>query len=112
MRISYIKLADGEERPVCFSLSAVEELQDEFGSLEEMGTQLRAGGVKSISKVLEILLRAGKNYCKAMGQECPPDLKCKPGDLIDVSDGMSIVSEIFAAIGGDSDRTVETAGKN
>lgn len=111
MRVSYVLLA-GEKRPVCFSLSAVEELEEKFGSLDKMREELVSGRVAAINSVLEIMLRAGRNYCTAMGIECPAPLNCRPSDLIDVHDG-SVVREIFAAMGADTERTVETKqGKN
>lgn len=111
MRVSYVLLG-GEKRPVCFSLSAVEELEDKYGSLDAMREELVKGSVKAINTVLEIMLRAGQNYCEAMGMDCPAPLKCRPGDLIDVSDS-SVVNDIFSAMSADSERTVEVKqGKN
>ena len=111
MKISYIDLGDKERRPVCFSLSAIEAIEDEFGSLDAMREALVAGKVKAINRVLEIMLDAGQKYCSAMGTECPLPLKCRPGDLIDVRDS-SVISAIFDAIAGDSERAVEVKGKN
>ena len=111
MKISHIDLGDGEKRPVCFSLSAIEAIEDEFGGLEAMQKGLVAGKVKIINKVLEIMLDAGQKYCAAMGIECPQPLKGRPGDLIDVRDS-SVVSAIFDAIRGDSERAVEVKPKN
>lgn len=110
MRVSYITLG-GEKRPVCFSLSAIEDIEDRFGSLDKMRDELTSGKVKSINAVLEIMLRAGQAYCEAVGEECPPPLKCRPGDLIDVTDN-NVVHDIFAAITGDTERTVEVRSKN
>ncbi len=111
MRISHIDLGDGEKRPVCFSLSAIEAIEDEFGGLEAMREGLVAGKIKTINRVLEIMLDSGAKYCAAMGVDCPPPLKGRPGDLIDVRDG-SVISAIFDAIAGDSERAVEVKGKN
>lgn len=106
MRLSYIMLG-GEKRPVCFSLSAIERIQDEFGGLDEMRDALVEGKVSAINTVLDIMLSAGEAYCRGMDIPCPPTLKCRPGDLIDVSD-KEIVSEIFAAMANDAQRGVET----
>lgn len=113
MRVSYVLLG-GEKRPVCFSLSAVEELEEEFGSLDAMREALVSGRVTAINRVLEIMLRAGNNYCEAMGLEHPAPLKCRPSDLIDVSDirDGSVVTDIFAAMKNDTNRSVETTRKN
>ena len=111
MKLSYIQLGEGEKRPVCFSLSAIEDIEDEFGGIDNMKESLLAGKVKAINKVLEIMLRAGDAYCRGMGIACPPPLKCRPGDLIDVRDN-AIVTQIFDAIKGDTERKVEAKGKN
>ena len=111
MKLSYIQLGEGEKRPVCFSLSAIEDIEDEFGSLDKMKESLLAGKVKAINKVLDIMLRAGEAYCRGMDIPCPPPLKCKPGDLVDVRD-QSFVTQIFDAIKGDTERNIETQGKN
>lgn len=111
MKLSYIQLGDEEKRPVCFSLSAIEDIEEAFGGLDAMQKQLVAGKVKAINTVLEIMLRAGEAYCKGMDIPCPPPLKCRPADLIDVRDG-SIVHQIFDAIQGDTERDIETQRKN
>lgn len=112
MKLSYVQLGDDKEkRPVCFSLSAIEEIEEKFGGLDKMRDGLTKGKVKTITTVLEIMLRAGENYCKGMGIDCPPPLKCRPSDLIDVRD-KSVVEQIFAAISADSERDIELSGKN
>lgn len=110
MKLSYVQLG-GEKHPVCFSLSAIEAIEDEFGSLADMQKSLSGGSVKAINRVLEIMLNAGHAYCEGMGIEAPAKLKCKPADLIDVTDS-DIVKEIFAVISGDSERAVEVRSKN
>ena len=110
MKISYVQLGR-EKRPVCFSLSAIEDIQDTFGSLGKMREELTAGNVKAINSVLEIMLKAGRIYAEANGEDCPPPLKCRPGDLIGTDD-IDIVSEIFAAIGDGTERKVEAKSKN
>ena len=111
MKLSYIQLGDGEKRPVCFSLSAIEDIQDAFGDLDGMRDGIKSGSVKAINTVLEIIIRAGAAYCKGMGIDCPPPLKCRPADLIDATDS-SIVSQIFDAMVNDAEREVETQRKN
>lgn len=111
MKLSYIEL-NGEQHPCCFSLSAIEEITDEFGSLDDMRKGLVGGNIRTISRVLEAILRAGRTYCETTGKECPPPLKCRPGDLIDATDA-SIVNQIIGAMTNDTSRAVETkAGKN
>ena len=110
MKLSYVQLG-GEKHPVCFSLSAIEAIEEEFGSLDEMREGLSKGSIKAINSVLEIMLDAGRAYCVGMGMEVPTKLKCRPSDLIDVTDS-EVVHEIFAAISGDSERAVEVRSKN
>jgi len=110
MKLSYVQL-EGEKHPVCFSLSAIEAIEDAFGSLDAMRDSLTKGSVKAINTVLEIMLDAGRAYCSGMGMDCPPKLQCRPSDLIDASD-TDIVGDIFAVISGDSERSVEVRSKN
>lgn len=110
MKLSYVQLG-GEKHPVCFSLSAIESIEDEFGSLDTMRDGLAKGSVKAINTVLEIMLEAGRAYCLGMGMDCPPKLRCRPADLIDVTD-TDVVKDIFAVISGDSERSVEVRSKN
>ena len=110
MKVSYIKLGE-EKRPVCFSLSAIDRLNDEFGDLDGMREKLVSGNVKSVIRVLEILLDAGTAYCRGMGIPCPPPLACSPGDLIGIGD-RNIVSDLFEAMRQDGERSVETQSKN
>lgn len=114
MKTTYIELA-GNKYPLCFSLSAVEELCEEYGDLENMSAALTSAKVgeklKAVSRVLEILMTAGRRYNETMGLELPPPLKGRPADLIDVTDGKAIEA-IFAAIKADSKREVEGKAKN
>ena len=110
MKLHYLNIG-GEKRPACFSLSAVEEIEDEFGSLDKMVEDLNKGKVKTVGKVLDIMLKAGTAYCAGMGIECPPPLKCRAADIIDVTDA-DVIKEIFSVMNGDAERTVEVKGKN
>ena len=115
MRISYIELKAGERHPLCFSLSATERLIDEFGDLDKMRKAITETGslsdqIKSIDIVLTVLLEAGRNYCKEMGIEMPPAIKCRPADLIDITDPAA-VQAIFSTISTNSEREVEASAK-
>lgn len=110
MRVSYIELL-GQQYPMCFSLTASQELSDKFGGLGAMGEALSSKDIGelagAVNAILEILLKAGRIYATAAGLDIPPELKCKPGDLIDVTDG-SAVQSIFQTIKSDTEREVET----
>lgn len=108
MKISYIELL-GEKHPLCFSLSAVEKLTDEFGSLEEMQKKLSDNSIKATVKVLDVLLEAGRKYCEIAHIECPAPLTCSAADVIDLSDP-DAVKTVFSAMS--QEREVEVAEKN
>lgn len=114
MKVSYIELL-GEKHPLCFSLAAASEVTEAFGGLENMSKSLSLDDIgkaaKAIDAVLTILMRAGRIYVKASGGELPPELPCRPSDLIDVTDG-SAIRAIFETIRTDSDREVEAEVKN
>lgn len=114
MKRTYINLL-GEKHPLCFSLSATEELCDVFGDLDAMKECLFNGTtgekLKATIKVLDILLRAGRRYCETVGEPLPPAIKGSVADLIDGTDAEA-VSAIFSAITGDADREVEAQPKN
>lgn len=103
MKTTFINLL-GEEHPLCFSLSAVNEINDEFGSLSAMDYN----NLSHLSKLLTILLKAGRRYYKASGREdeLPKEIKGDVFDLMDATDPDSIAA-IFAAINSDSEREVE-----
>lgn len=114
MRVNYITLK-GEKHPLCFSLSAVEAIIEAFGSLDAMTEAIRGDDVlaklRATNKTLEIMMDAGRHYCAEMGIDMPPAIKCRPGDLIDITDGEA-VRAIFSTISADNERTVEAKSKN
>lgn len=113
MRISHITLL-GTEFPLCFSLSAAEEIEEKLGSLSDLGEVIVTNGspnVKAVDTMLMILMEAGQRYCKAAGIECPPPLPCRPADVIDLSDPAA-VNAIFAAVSNGKEREVEAVSKN
>lgn len=115
MRISYIELAR-ERHPLCFSLSAIEEISSEWGDISGMSKAISdesnlSAKLKAINKLLEILIAAGRRYGETVGMELPPKLKCRPGDLIDITDSDAL-GTIFAAITNDAERDVEIVSKN
>lgn len=109
MKVSYITLLD-RDYPLCFSLSASEELADAFGSLDKMTKDLTGKDMgkmcKAINVTLNALMKAGRIYSEALGREVPEPLPCQPCDVIDMTDPES-VKAIFAAINGDTKRSVE-----
>lgn len=113
MKIGYIELA-GEKHPLCFSLSATEEICEKFGSLDGMGKALEEDDFKTrignIDSILTILMKGGRRYCEVMGQELPLPLPCRPADVLGVFDKDAIAA-IRETISRDSARTVEAKPK-
>lgn len=113
MRIGYIELC-GEKHPLCFSLSATEEICQQFGDLSNMGKALAetdvAKHLHAVDSVLSILMRAGRRYCEVIGEELPPPLPCRPADVIGLGD-KSAIEAIYATINDDNARTVEAKPK-
>ena len=114
MKISYIELAGGKH-PLCFSLSATEEICNAFGDTDKMADAITKGSdaekIKAIDKVLTILLAAGRRYCEAVGMELPPAIKGRPADVIDITSSTAIEA-IFDTLKADTERTVVAQSKN
>lgn len=113
MKISYIELL-GEKHPLCYSLSAYEEINDTFGSSEAMTEQLKYNDFSAVDKILGIFLRAGRRYCEAAGEKLPKEITCRIADVIDMRDPDAI-GAIFGAIANGGKRevdTLEAASKN
>lgn len=111
MRLKYITLR-GEQHPLCYNLYAVEEICDEFGSLEAMKDAIgdgSSGQLSAIGKLLRCLLDGGRAYCQEMEMELPRPVK-NPSALIDVTDPET-VRAIFSTVNGDQTTTVEAQGK-
>ena len=114
MKVTYIELL-GQKHPLCFSLGAAEALNEAFGSIDNLDKEIGSKDVGRIAKatntLLEILLKAGRIYAAAIGEELPAELPCRPADVIDVRD-KSVLADAMAAIRGDTSREVETDSKN
>ena len=115
MRITYIELL-GERHPLCFSLSAIEQIADTFGGIEEMQAALGDDSntvkqMKNVITLLKILMRAGRRYYKLMDEELPRDLIDNVGDLLDFSDPRATAA-VFEAIGAGSEEEIKTQSKN
>ena len=114
MKLGYLELL-GQKHPLCFSYAAAAELEEAFGSLEAMGDQVDSEklsvSVPATNTLLEVLMKAGRIYAKAMGEELPPELPCKPVELIQANQRREVIVA-FRTITGHSAREVETEGKN
>lgn len=112
MKMHYIELLE-KKHPLCFSMAAAEELDAHFGGLDKMGEALLSKDIKTVAKatdkVLTEMLKAGRIYAGAMGEELPPAIPCRPSDLLDPRDGRALTA-IFATVKGDSERKVRTQG--
>ena len=60
---------------------------------------------------LPILMKAGRIYAAEIGEQLPPELKCRPLDVLDASDPL-VLGTVISAIQKGTSRTVETVQKN
>lgn len=113
MKLGYIELLN-QKHPMCFSYAAMAELEEKFGSLEAMDEQLDSPKlsiyVPAVNALLETLMKAGRTYAGAMGEELPPPLPCRVVDVISLDDKREIISA-YRTITQDSKREVEVAEK-
>lgn len=108
----------GKEYPLRFSLRVVKACEERYGSLEHMFDAVQGktgeGNLSIVDDCLWLLtgmLDAGARYAELNGMACdePPDQET----LLDALDIPDMQRSIFAAISGDSARSVETdPGKN
>ncbi len=116
MKIKSIELL-GAQHPLCFSMTASQNLTERFGSLGAMAEQLISDDiptrVDAINDALTELMKAGRIYAKARGEELPPELPCRVADALPAS-FTSPVALILSVMQGDSKREVEVedTGKN
>lgn len=114
MKVTYIELL-GQDHPLCFSLAASEKILEQFDSLEDMSEAVTgkdlAKKVHAIDTVLQILMQAGRIYVHALGETLPPELPCRPSDVIDIREPKA-VQAIFEAMTAGVKRTVEIEQKN
>ena len=111
-RIEYIELL-GRKYPMCFTPAVTEELEEEFGSLNDIVGGLSNDGkqMKALNTMVDALMAAGRRYAMLIGLECPEPLPCRAADVIDMTDPetikelMQIVSRTISA---GSARQVET----
>lgn len=114
MKLGYLELL-GQKHPMCFSYAAMAELEESFGSLTAMEEQLDSDKltvyVPAVNTLLETLLRAGRVYATAMGEELPPALPCRVVDVISIDDKREVLTA-YKVITQDSRREVEVQAKN
>lgn len=114
MRMTYINLL-GCRHPLCFSLAAYEEVLSTFGSMENLYAALTSENLAEIihglDELLPILMKAGRIYAAEIGEQLPPELKCKPLDVLDASDPL-VLGTVISAIQKGTSRSVEIAQKN
>ena len=104
-----------QRNPLGLCMGASETILAEFKRLDEMRDAI-AGDVlvkkgHALDRVLQILMKAGRIYLSACGEDVPPELPCRPADLIDVRDPKA-TQAIFDVMRSDTERTVEAEGKN
>ncbi len=116
MNLKTIELL-GEQHPLCFSMTAAQNLTRHFGSMEEFGEQLMHEDATirrdAVCDGLTELLKAGRIYAKAMGEPLPKELPCAVADILR-PETAPLVALIVAVVQGDARREVEIEdnGKN
>lgn len=109
MNIKTIELL-GEQHPLCFSMTAAQNLTERFGSIQAMGEQLMSDDVsirrEAINDALTELLRAGRVYAKAKGDALPREITCKLADIMP-PDTAAPVALIISVLTADTKREVE-----
>lgn len=117
MRVQYIELV-GKKYPMVLSLSAIERIEEEFGSMESMDQALTynestglTGIVHAAETVLGVLLDAGRTYASIIGEDVPPLPSCRLADVLDM-DIAVMIGMIFGVISSSSEREVEAVSKN
>lgn len=112
MNLKYIELL-GQKHPLCLSMTAAQNLTKRFGSIEAMGEQLMNEDVSirrdAINDILTELMRAGRIYAKAMGEDLPKELACQVADILP-PDTVQPVGLILSVMMDDGKREVETEG--
>lgn len=113
MKVQYIELL-GERHPLCFSMTAAKEITEDFGSFEEMANQIMSDNVSirrdAATRAITVLLRAGRAYARARGDELPKEITCPVADIIG-PETVPLVTLILTVIQGDSKREVATEDK-
>lgn len=87
-----IVLSDGVERELKFTLNSMAEIEDKYGSAEEIFEQLEE---KKSFKALRCLLWAG------MIHQSPDITEIEVGNLIDMANIDSLMVQVAGALNGD-----------
>lgn len=100
MNVSKINIGK-EEFPLVMSMSAIEEILEAFGSMDEMTKRMDSDDtlvqLKTIDRLLVILINAGIRYCKAVGLPTPEELAFDPADVLDIQ-SQEIITSIKGAM--------------
>lgn len=111
MNIHYFNIA-GTDYPVCFSAAAIEDIVAAFGGMEAMSEGLLNQDISVVGKMVTILINAGSEYCRMMGQDYPKKPEGRISALIGFNEMKDMVEQIFKAMTDDTERSVEVRSKN
>lgn len=110
MRVTYINLL-GEEHPLCFSFSAIEEITDKFGGMSEMQEVLFSDDLgkqmKAVGQLLAILLKAGRRHAKLVGLPLPKEIEGDITDLLGVSEVATALTKVVETTSNDSSQEID-----
>lgn len=116
MNLKTIELL-GEQHPLCFSMTAAQNLTRHFGSMEQFGEQLMHEDATirrdAVCDALTELLRAGRKYATAVGDPLPRELPCAVSDILPPTTA-PLVALLVSVMRSDAQREVEIedSGKN
>lgn len=112
MRITYLTLGD-VKYPMCMSMTSIERIEEEFGSLEQMMEALTyssAGGLTNVIRAAEtalgIFLDAGRVYSTSRGEAVPPLPDCRITDMLGMDD-LDFAGLVNSVISSSTKREVE-----
>ena len=114
MKLHYIELLE-KKYPLCLSLTAYIDLMERYKGVGGLGNALESKDdavvAKTLEDVLTVLMQAGRLYAGYIGEEVPPELPCRLGDLVDARDP-AIIRLVYQTMRSDTTRTIEATTKN
>jgi hypothetical protein len=93
-------------------MAATEDIINAFGGMEKMSEGLIDHDISTVGTMLDILIKAGCEYCDLMGEEHPKLPKGRLTALLSVNETAEIVGQIMTIMTEDAERTVEVRSKN
>ncbi len=102
----------GREFPVSFTGAAWQALYNSFGvDVSELGARLdsepTAQKIEDMNEIIKIAVASGRKSLELFGEDPGEDLPCEPKDVLELSEMLAAITQIFGVVTEDSKRTVE-----